>query len=69
MIIETCSKKIKYKTSFLSKILGKQNWEVLWKDIKSIKSLPTNQGSKVFTVTKSGENFLVPQRVENFQKF
>ena len=68
--VETCSKKIKFKTSFLSKILGKQNWEVLWKDIKSIRSLQTSQGSKVFYfVTKSGENFLVPQRIENFKKF
>ena len=68
--VETCNKKISYKTSFISKTLGKKNWEISWKDIKSIKSLPTSQGSKVYYFnTYQGDNFLVPQRVENFEKF
>ena len=68
--IETSKNKISYKTSFISKILGKKNWEISWKDIKLIKSLPTSQGSKVYYFnTYQGDNFLVPQRVENFDKF
>ena len=68
--VETCSNKISYKTSFISQFLGKKNWEISWKDIKLIKSLPTSQGSKVYYFnTFQGENFLVPQRVENFKKF
>jgi len=68
--VETCSNKISYKSSFISKLLGKKNWEILWKDIKLIKSLPTSQGSKVYYFyTFQGDNFLVPQRVENFEKF
>ena len=68
--VETCSNKISYKSSFISKFLGKKNWEIFWKDIKAIKSLPTSQGSKVYYFkTSQGENFLVPQRVENFEKF
>ena len=68
--VETCNNKIAYKTSFISKILGKKNWEISWKDIKLIKSLPTSQGSKVYYFnTYQGDNFLVPQRVENFEKF
>ena len=68
--VEICNSKISYKTSFISKILGRKNWEVSWKDIKLIKSLPTSQGSKVYYFnTKNGDNFLVPQRVENFDKF
>ena len=68
--VETCSNKISYKTSFISKLLGKKNWEISWKDIKLIKSLPTSQGSKVYYFnTLQGDNFLVPQRVENFDKF
>ena len=68
--IETCNNKISYKTSFISKTLGKKNWEISWKDIKLIKSLPTSQGSKVYYFnTYKGDNFLVPQRVENFEKF
>ena len=68
--VETCNSKISYKTSFISKTLGKKNWEIFWKDIKLIKSLPTSQGSKVYYFnTNKGENFLVPQRVENFEKF
>ena len=46
--VETCDNKISYKTSFISKSLGKKNWEIFWKDIKLIKSLPTSQGSKVY---------------------
>ena len=68
--VETSNKKILYKTSFISKFLGKKNWEISWKDIKLIKSLPTSQGSKVYYFnTFQGNNFLVPQRVENFEKF
>ena len=68
--VETCSNKISYNTSFISKFLGKKNWDISWKDIKLIKSLPTSQGSKVYYFsTYKGENFLVPQRVENFEKF
>ena len=68
--VETCNNKISYKTSFISKILGKKNWEISWKDIKLIKSLPTSQGSNVYYFnTYQGENYLVPQRVENFKKF
>ena len=67
--VETCNNKISYKTSFISKTLGKKNWEILWKDIKLIKSLPTSQGSKVYYFnTSQDDNFLVPQRVENFEK-
>jgi len=68
--VETCSNKISYKSSFISKLLGKKNWEIFWKDIKLIKSLPTSQGSKVYYFnTFQGDNFLVPQRVEKFEKF
>ena len=68
--VETCNNKISYKTSFISKILGKKNWEISWEDIKLIKSLPTSQGSKVYYFnTYQGESFLLPQRVENFEKF
>ena len=68
--VETCENKISYKTSFISRTLGRKNWEICWKDIKLIESLPTSQGSKVFYFnTKKGDNFLIPQRVENFEKF
>ncbi len=68
--VETCNDKISYKTSFISQTLGKKNWQISWKDIKLIKSLPTSQGSKVYYFnTHQGENFLVPQRVEKFEKF
>ena len=68
--VETCKNKISYKTSFISKTLGRKNWEISWKDIKSIKSLPTSQGSKVYYFnTNKGDNFLVPQRVEDFEEF
>ena len=68
--VEICNNKISYKSSFISKTLGKKNWEISWKDIKLIKSIPTSQGSKVhYFNTYQGDNFLVPQRVENFEKF
>ena len=68
--VETCNNKISYKTSFISKILGKTNWEISWNDIKLIQSLPTSQGSKVYYFnTNKGENFLMPQRLENYEKF
>ena len=68
--VETSNEKISYKTSFISKILGRKNWEISWKDIKLIKTLPTNQGSKVYYFnTIKGDNFLIPQRVENFERF
>ena len=68
--VETCDNKISYKTSFISKIFGKKNWEISWKDIKLIKSLSTSQGSKVYYFnTYKDENLLVPQRLENFEKF
>ena len=68
--VETSNKKISYKTSFISKNLGRKNWEISWKDIKLIKKLPTSQGSKVYYFnTNNGDNFLIPQRVENFERF
>ena len=68
--VETCNNKITYKTSFISKVFGKRNWEITWKDIKLIKSLNTSQGSKVYYFnTNNGDNFLIPQRIENFEKF
>ena len=68
--VETSSNKIFYKTGFISRALGKKSWEIFWKDIKLIKSLPTSQGSKVYYFnTIKGENFLLPQRLENFEKF
>jgi len=68
--VETCNNKISYKNSFISKTLGRRNWEICWKDIKFIKSLPTSQGSKVYYFnTNKGDNLLIPQRLENFEKF
>jgi len=68
--VETSGNKISYKTSFISKTFGRKNWEIFWKDIKLIKSLPTSQGSKVYYFnTDKGDNFLIPQRIENFEKF
>ena len=68
--VETCKDKLSYKTSFISKILGKKNWEISWQDINLIKSQPTSQGSKVYYLcTYKGDNFLMPQRLENFEKF
>jgi hypothetical protein len=68
--VETCNNKMSYKTSFISKILGKNDWEVCWNDIKFIQSLPTSQGSKVYYFnTHKGEKFLMPQRLVNYEKF
>ena len=68
--VETCEKKISYKTSFISRALGKKNWEICWQEINFIKSLPTSQGSRVFYfVDKKGNNLLIPQRIENFDVF
>ena len=68
--VNTTNERVSYKTSLISKIFGKKNWEILWKDIKFIKSLSTSQGSKVhYFITYKNESFLVPQRVENFEKF
>ena len=68
--VETSNNKISYKTSFISKFFGKEDWEIFWKDIILIKSLPTSQGSKVYYFnTRNGNNFLIPQRLENFEKF
>ena len=67
--VNTCDKKISYNTSLISKIFGKNNWEIFWKDIKLIKSFSTTQGSKVhYFITNKDKSFLVPQRVENFQR-
>ena len=63
-------KKISFKTSLVSKLFGKNNWEVFWEDIKLIKSLPTSQGSKVhYFITNTDQSFLMPQRIENFERF
>ena len=68
--VNTCDNKISFQTSFISKILGKRKWEIYWKDIKLIKSLPTSQGSKVhYFITNNNESFLIPQRIENLEKF
>ena len=68
--VETSNKKISYKSNFIAEFLGKKTWEISWEDIKLIKSLPTSQGSKVYYFnTVQGDNFLVPQRLENFEKF
>ena len=68
--VETCNNRISYKTSFISKIFGKKNWEIYCKDIKQIKSLTTTQGSKIYYFnTHKDENLLVPQRIENFKEF
>ena len=68
--IETCEKKISYKTSFISGAFGKKNWEIFWEEIKSIKSLPTSQGSNVYYfIDEKGKTLLVPQRIENFDVF
>ena len=68
--VETCNHRISYKTSFISKKLGRKNWEISWNEIKSIKNLPTSQGSKVYYFeTNKGDNLLIPQRIQNFEKF
>ena len=68
--VETCGKKISYKTSFISRAFGKKNWEIFWEEIKSVKSIPTSQGSKVFYfIDEKGKSLLLPQRIENFDIF
>ena len=68
--VETSDYKIYYRTSIISNLFGKKTWEIFWKDIKLIKSLPTSQGSKVYYFnTNKDENFLLPQRLENFERF
>ena len=68
--VETCNNKISYKTSFISKSLGRKNWEISWKDIKLIKSRSTSQGSKIYYFnTNKGDNYLIPQRIENLERF
>ena len=68
--VETCSNKISYKCSFISKFFGKKNWEIFWKDIKLVKSFSTSQGSKVhYFITSKDQSFLLPQRIENFERF
>ena len=68
--VNTCDNKICYQTSFISQILGKRKWEIYWKDIKLIKSLPTSQGSKVhYFITNNNKSFLIPQRIEDLEKF
>ena len=58
------------KLVLFQKSWGKTNWEVSWNDIELIQSLPTSQGSKVYYFnTNKGENFLIPQRLENYEKF
>lgn len=61
---------ISYKTNFLSSLVGKKSWEILWRDIKLIKSFPTSQGSKVhYFITSKGQSFLIPQRIEKLEEF
>ena len=68
--VKTCDEKISYQPSFISKIFGKRKWEIYWKEIKLIKSLPTSQGSKVhYFITNNNESFLIPQRIEDIGKF
>ena len=68
--VEICDKKITYKTSFFSKLFGKKTWEIFLKDIVSIKAFPTSQGSNVYYfITNVNKNYLVPQRIENFEEF
>ena len=68
--VTACVNGISYKTSFISRILGKAGWKISWKEIVSIKSFPTSQGSKVhYFCTNNNENFLIPQRIENFERF
>ena len=68
--VETCERKISYKVSFVSKAFGKKNWEIFWEEIKSIRSLPTSQGGKIFYfIDEKGKSFLVPQRIENIEVF
>ena len=68
--VNTCEKKISYKTSFISKLFGKKDWVIQWNDIKLIKSLPTSQRGKIyFFITNKDRSFIMPQRIENFKRF
>jgi len=68
--LEICNNRISYNAGFIPNILGRKNWVISWKDINSIKSLPTSQGSKVYYFnTNKGDNFLIPQRLENLERF
>ena len=70
IMLKLLIRKFHIRQVFFFKFIGKKNWEVFWKDINLIKSLPTSQGSKVFYfITNENENFLVPQRLENFEEF
>ena len=63
-------KRFHTKLAKFQNFFGRNNWEILWQDIKLIQSLPTSQGSKVYYFnTSKGDNFLVPQRIENFEEF
>ena len=66
----TCDNSISYKTNFLSSLVGKKSWEILWRDIKLIKSFPTSQGRNVhYFITSKGQSFLIPQRIEKLEEF
>ena len=68
--VETSKNGISYKTSFISNKLGRKNWEISWKDIKSIKTLPTSQGSKVYYFnTKKGITFLFHKELKVSRNF
>ena len=61
---------ILFKTSFISRLFGKYSWEILWKDIITIKSFNTSQNSKVhYFITSSKKSFLIPQRLERYEEF
>ena len=61
---------ISYKTTPISQFLGRKNWNLDWKEIDSMKSFSTSQGSKVYyLVSKNQKSFLIPQRIENFKYF
>jgi len=68
--VETCDDTVSYQTSLISKFFGKKCWKIFWKDIKSIKAVATSQGSNVYYfITDKENNYLVPQRLENFEAF
>ena len=61
---------ISLKTSFLSSVFGKNNYEIFWNDITSIRSFSTSQGSKVhYFITSSKKSYLIPQRLERYAEF
>ena len=68
--VETNYHSISYKTSFISNCLGKNNWEIQWRDIKQIKSYPTSQGNQVhYFIIDKKISYLIPQRLEKFDCF